>query len=256
MKFFVWLVKKTELLSALSIRLVYLTGKSKVPVHPKHLISKNYPQYLKYIKNGDIVLDLGCHQGEISLALTRKAQKVIAVDYDKKALGWGIVEQKRRKIKNISFSEVNLEKNLPFKNNQFNPVFFLDVLEHLNNRDQVLNEIYRVLKEDGRLILAVPNKETSWKKIQKRAGIFYYSDPDHKIEFTMSEIEKLIKNHRFHIDNIEPNAYDTPLNPLIDLAGGISLTLYKRLRKWKSNMLKKYPLEGGGFLIIATKKNP
>ena len=58
---FVWLIKKSKVLSAVSMRLTKLTGNSKYRIHPKHLINIEKPWYLKDINKSDVVLDLGCN---------------------------------------------------------------------------------------------------------------------------------------------------------------------------------------------------
>lgn len=57
------------------------------------------------------------------------------------------------------FVEMGDVRNLPYDNNSFDVVFFLDALEHLPFADQpiALGEIFRVLKPQGKLLLAVPN---------------------------------------------------------------------------------------------------
>ena len=50
MKIILLLLKKSELLSSISVKLVKLTGKSKNPIHPKHLLKKNNVWFKKYLK--------------------------------------------------------------------------------------------------------------------------------------------------------------------------------------------------------------
>lgn len=47
----------------------------------------------------------------------------------------------------------NVEKGLPFGNEEFGCVVSRHLLEHLNNAQGLLNEVYRVLKPGGRLVL-------------------------------------------------------------------------------------------------------
>lgn len=47
-------------------------------------------------------------------------------------------------------------KNLPFKNDSFNIVFLVDVIEHIDNDSRVLKEANRVLKPGGFLVVSVP----------------------------------------------------------------------------------------------------
>ena len=75
----------------------------------------------------------------------------------------------------------------PFPDRTFEKALFLDVIEHLVPRVAVLREIRRVLKDDGRLLVSGPNRENSWRRTLRAAGLFAYSDPDHKIEYTRDE---------------------------------------------------------------------
>lgn len=56
----------------------------------------------------------------------------------------------------------NAEK-LPFKNESFDTVTMLEVIEHLKNPERALKEIHRVLKKGGQVIISTPNVTLSWK---------------------------------------------------------------------------------------------
>ncbi|GAG17189.1 unnamed protein product, partial [marine sediment metagenome] len=47
---------------------------------------------------------------------------------------------------------------LPFKDAAFDVVFALDVIEHVADEQQLINEALRVLRRGGRLILQTPNE--------------------------------------------------------------------------------------------------
>ena len=221
----IWLFKKSKNFSALSCRLTQLTGKSKYPLHPKHLVNIEEPWYLADIKANDLVLDLGCGNGQHSLRAAKKAKKIIAVDYDRKQLKIGESTAKDRKVTNVKFLFHNLEKRLPFKSKSFDKILGLDILEHLNKRRRFLKEAKRVLKTKGTIFLTAPNKNTSWRKIQRKVGINSFSDPDHKKEYSLPEIKKLLVKLKFKILSLESITYDTHYIGFIDLVGGFSLLL-------------------------------
>src|SRR5207249_3257910 len=58
----------------------------------------------------------------------------------------------------------------PFPSGSFDAALFLDVIEHLVPRLDVLREIHRVLTEDGRLLVSGPNRETRWRRTLREAG--------------------------------------------------------------------------------------
>jgi len=53
--------------------------------------------------------------------------------------------------------------DLPFENNFFDKVFVLDVLEHVEDLDKAIEEIKRVLKTDGNIILSGPTETWFYK---------------------------------------------------------------------------------------------
>jgi len=133
-------------------------------------------------------------------------------------------------------------------------VICLDLLEHIVERDQLLGEIRRVLKPDGLLLLAVPNRATSWKRRLARAGLFAYSDPDHKIEYTLEELQEELARSGFAITELHAAVYDTPLIGAIDLVGSLSLTLYGKVTEVRRRLARRFPEESAGFCAVCTVK--
>jgi glycosyltransferase involved in cell wall biosynthesis/precorrin-6B methylase 2 len=246
-------IKKTEYLSSLSLHLVKFTKKHSDAIHPKHLISIREPFYLKYFKSKDIVLDIGCHNGQRTIKAAGRCKEIIGIDKDEKGLVLASKEAKRKNVKNIKFIECDVLKKLPFNKNYFDNIIFLDVLEHLVKRKKILNEINRVLKKNGKLFLSVPNSNTSWKKLQKKFNIQYFSDPDHKIEYSKNEIIEILKVSKYQLITIFPSVLDTPYVGFIDLIGGISINFYKMLVKWRRKEALRNPDESVGWEIYCKK---
>lgn len=244
------LLKQLDLGSALAVRLTKLTGKSKTPLHPKHFLEQK-PWFTHYLSKKDLVLDLGSGVGQNAIKSARLAKYVIGAEIDTNLIALASKSAKSKHLKNIKFEVADLERKLRYKDNSFDKIIFLDVLEHLRNRDQIMEESRRILKPDGILMVGVPNSQTSWKKFQRKAGICSFSDPDHKIEFSQIEIRYLLKKHRFEIINFEYGKYDTPLRGLFDIIGGFSISLYKKISEWRQKKVENAPKEASGFEIVA-----
>jgi SAM-dependent methyltransferase len=54
------------------------------------------------------------------------------------------------------------KKKLPFKAGTFDTVFWGDNIEHVFAPENILNEIHRILKKGGRVILSTPN-QSYWR---------------------------------------------------------------------------------------------
>ncbi|MBI5023096.1 MAG: methyltransferase domain-containing protein [Candidatus Magasanikbacteria bacterium] len=112
------------------------------------------------IKNGNRVLDVGCGNGVFYPVLVDKSINYVGLDVSKKLLS--LAEKKARKIKSrakVKFIKGSITK-LPFVNNQFDWVCAFAVLHHVPSselRAQAVQEIWRVLKPGGRVVVTVWN---------------------------------------------------------------------------------------------------
>src|SRR3989344_8544599 len=152
-RFLVLSVKNLRPLGSVAIRLTQLTGKSRYPIHPKHLVEISPPWYLKYLSRGDIVLDLGCGNGQNTLKAAKKIKKIIGLDYNGEGLILGSRLAKESGISNIEFKYGNIEQKLDLPDRSFSKILFLDTLEHINNEARSLKEVSRILKAGGLLLL-------------------------------------------------------------------------------------------------------
>jgi len=249
--------KLNDFLSNKACLITKLTGKSPYLIHPKHLLKENRHHfwYLDFIDENDKVLDIGCGNGIHSISTAEKCKYVVGVDYDPKNIELANKMARGHEINNISFCLNDVEEGLAFTDKSFDKIMLLDILEHLNNDTSTLKECFsRILKNDGLLLVAVPNTETSWKKLQKRLGLFYYSDLNHKREYTLNEIKERLEENGFTIINLMSIVYDTPWYGVIDFIGAISLNLYARLFQWKRSKVIDSFEESIGFRIVAKKK--
>ena len=64
----------------------------------------------------------------------------------------------------------DLTAPLPFGDGQFDLVCCFEVLEHLENDNFVIGEVYRVLQGGGRFLLSVPIGMNHWSKFDEHVG--------------------------------------------------------------------------------------
>ncbi len=136
-------------------------------------------------------LDLGCAQGVLSYYLRRKGGFWVSTDQD---------------LANLKTARSLLRDNLvriapgplPFKSASFDLVASLDYLEHLDDDQQCLDEIGRVLKKDGELILVTPHtgKFFVLHKLRSALGL-KLEDFGHKREgYSLQEIRLKLRRAR------------------------------------------------------------
>ena len=110
---------------------------------------KNIPLLLQYVdvKPDDIILDVGGNTGKITDLYSGNSKKIFILEPEYKNLRFGM---KRRK--HIGFVEGEAER-IPFPSECFDKVVILLSFHHVRDQNTALQEIKRVLKESGRLIM-------------------------------------------------------------------------------------------------------
>src|SRR5206468_1670457 len=83
----------------------------------------------------------------------RRARRVVGMDYDVAQLRVAAAEARALGLKNVHLFAWDLARPFPFADRSFDAALFLDVIEHLHPRLEVLGEIRRVLKSSGRLLV-------------------------------------------------------------------------------------------------------
>lgn len=104
------------------------------------------------------VLDAGCGTGNLELAINQGPNRIqiTAIDFAKEMICRA--RKKNKDLKNLDFQMVNLDGRLPFPNESFDVAVLINVLYCLKNPDAVIKELKRVLKKDGRVIVATPKQ--------------------------------------------------------------------------------------------------
>jgi len=105
------------------------------------------------VKKGDLILDAGSGTGNLSIKLEKLGAKVIALDNNSEAI-------KRHKYKNPDAEIISHDLNepLPFEDNYFDKIVCNNVLYIISKdkRINLLNELFRVLRQNGILVMANP----------------------------------------------------------------------------------------------------
>jgi SAM-dependent methyltransferase len=73
-------------------------------------------------------------------------------------------------VQNLDFSDPDLEKHHPELIGRFNTVFALNVLEHVPDHLQAVNNSYKLLKKGGRLIILVPAFQKLYNRFDEQLG--------------------------------------------------------------------------------------
>jgi SAM-dependent methyltransferase len=104
--------------------------------------------------NGATHLDFGCGDGRLLAALKRKGKEhLVGVEVSAEA-----VTQAARRSEELEIRHIRHTVPLPFADGAFCGISLLDVLEHVDEQGALLEELHRVLDDDGTLIVTVPGR--------------------------------------------------------------------------------------------------
>ncbi len=110
-------------------------------------------------KAGGTLLDVGCFDGTKSIlyAQAAKCAEVWGVDF----LPDKLAEARQRGLHTLE-ADLNTDLPLPFPPASFDIIVCSEVIEHVFSPDDLLEEMARLLKPDGYILLTTPNL-ASWK---------------------------------------------------------------------------------------------
>lgn len=133
---------------------------------------------------GKEVLDIASGEGYGSQILSKVALHVTGVDIDESSVAYA---QGKYKLSNLQFL-VGSTDRIPIPDNSVDVVVSFETIEHHDKHEEMIQEIKRVLRPDGLLLISTPEKK-------------YYSDatnyknPFHVKELYGHEFESLLKKY-------------------------------------------------------------
>ncbi len=103
---------------------------------------------------GDAHLDFGCGDGEFLATLrAKRIGRLVGLDASRDA-----AEKARARLPDLDVRRLAAGAAIPFADRTFTSITLLDVLEHVDAQGELLAELRRVLKDNGRLIITVPQE--------------------------------------------------------------------------------------------------
>lgn len=219
-----------------------------------------FQNFQKYIKLDDTIIEIGAGTGNVSRYLKKKGYRNISVgemhlkglEY---ALSYGLNE----------CYQFNL-LDTPFEN-EFDTVCLFDVLEHIHDDILALQNVHKMLKKNGSLILTVPSHMWLWNRDDAIAG--------HKRRYTRNELVQRLEQNGFEVlnsiyffisitpllflrrilnkddgSNVKSEEFnkDISINPILSTI----LLFISRIENKLNNFLPNW--FGGSLFVIAKKK--
>lgn len=163
-----------------------LTGERFLPVFEGDIVAEHYHRYLfaRQFVAGKQVLDIACGEGYGSHLLAGAAEQVIGVDIDADTVAHANRTYRRD---NLRYRQGDCAA-IPLPDACVDVVVSFETIEHHDQHQEMMQEIKRVLRPGGLLVISSPDK-------------LYYSDlpklnnPYHVKELYRDEFERLLAQY-------------------------------------------------------------
>jgi ubiquinone/menaquinone biosynthesis C-methylase UbiE len=114
------------------------------------------------IKPDFVSADIGCGSGVFTIPLSYKVKKVYAVDVQKEMLEFLEAKVKKYRLENIELKLAGANE-IPLSDESIDLLISINTLHEFENRDQMILEMLRVLKPNGRALISdFQKKETGF----------------------------------------------------------------------------------------------
>lgn len=184
------------------------------------------------------------------------------------------------KLEELENRQGNLDAELPFSNNSFDYIVCVEGLEHIENPANAIREFFRLLKENGTLIVSIPNimnieERLKWlfngytshfKPLSQQSldGISHEFSGMEEIALHVnpigySELRYLLEKNGFELlettfDKKKKNSWlYLPIVGIVRLAN-LFISKEKRQNRWTTELNSNEVLLGGNTLIFKARK--
>ncbi len=201
----------------------------KVSTNPE----MSHNKLLARIRPESDVLEFGPASGAMTEVLTKDLRcKVSIVEIDEKCY----LHAMNFAVDGICSDIESLAWTDKFANHKFDYVIFADVLEHLHNPQKILEQVHEFLREDGSVLISVPNIAHNSVIIQLLRNHFIYQstgilDYTHIHFFTFSELQAMCMQAGFSVTYMDAVYIGVGKNEFPDTYADIDPMIAEALRK-------------------------
>ena len=165
----------------------------------KYTLLKKLQLISKYYRTGKI-LDIGCGTGEFLNICKRAKWETLGIEPDPGA--------RSKAVANYGLNVKPESEIQGLQDESFDIISMWHVLEHVPRLNERVEDLKRLIKPGGVIIVAVPNCNSFDAKIYKENWAAY-DVPRHLYHFTPKDIEPLFKNHGLKMFKVLPMIFDS-----------------------------------------------
>jgi len=191
----------------------------------------------RLMKTKKKILEVGCGEGFLSIALSRMGNQVVGTDISERCVAVANSNKVKFAARDVNFVLMNA-LSLDFPDRAFDWVVSVDLIEHLHPQDVRIHlmEVNRLLQPQGRYLIVTPN-----------ASMGSHAGSLHLKEYNFEELEKLLYSTGF-MAKTPLIHYASPINVSVDLR---VKTLLQRVMLRKNLLCRLAGLDP--LVVVASK---
>lgn len=165
-----------------------------------HTLNQKTKLVINYTRPKGRILDIGAGIGAFLNAIKEKGWEVAGIEPDEGA------RDQAKKLFHIDLAETNALEQLP--ENSFDVITLWHVLEHIHQLHTYIEKLKKLLKQSGKIFIAVPNYQSFDASVYKLYWAAY-DVPRHLYHFTPKAMEILMQQHGLKIIAKKPMWFDS-----------------------------------------------
>lgn len=150
-------------------------------------------------RHAGTILDIGCGQGDFLEAARRRGWDAQGSEFSEAAVGLC-------RSRGLSVQQGSLAQS-PFGCGSFDVITAFEVLEHVNEPNELLSQVRRLLRPGGLFYLTTPNFD-SVLRYAERSAFAMLCYPEHLCFYTKSSLQELARLHRFRVTRLRTTGVD------------------------------------------------
>lgn len=175
------------------------TRYSKKPVADEATYQKKLQITREYLQKDMEVMEFGCGTGSTAIAHAPYVKHILAIDFSEKMIEIAQAKAAANNIQNITFKASSIDE-LGMPEKTLDVVLGLSVLHLLDNKEETIAKVYKMLKSDGTFV-------TSTACIGDMSGFFKFVAPIMKFVgmpsvkvFTSKQLVESLTDSGFKVD--------------------------------------------------------
>jgi SAM-dependent methyltransferase len=164
---------------------------------------REYPTKDPKFEQPGRMLDIGCGSGWFIFQMRDRGWEVTGVEPNVAAANFGKSE------KGLNIFPGSL-LDVKFPDDCFDYVRMNHSFEHMEHPNQVLDEAYRILSHNGKLMIGVPNRDSLNARVFGRYW-HHLALPLHTFSYSVQTLSRMLRKHKFVVKKVVFNTNPTPL---------------------------------------------